>query len=81
MSPDVLWKRLVSTMYLNSAQSVFGVVSSFMMLMSLPPVLLRNVCLASWCAEQCSRKCCMDSSAVGMLDKEVSHFSQCGVNA
>jgi len=59
----VPWKCPVSATYLNNMCSIFGMVSSFVMLMSLLPVLLHSVCLAVWCAGQCIRKCCMDSSA------------------
>jgi hypothetical protein len=62
MSQKVLWKCPVSATYLNGAQSVLGVVSSFMILISLLPVLLCRVCLALWCAKQWSKKCCTDSS-------------------
>ena len=63
MSLKVLRKRPVSATYLNNACSTFGMVSSFVMLMSLPPVLLCSVCLAVQCTGQCIRKCCMVSSA------------------
>jgi hypothetical protein len=49
-------------MYRNSTGSVLAVVNNFVMLMSLPPVLLRKICLAAWCAGQCSMKCCTVSS-------------------
>jgi hypothetical protein len=44
-------------MYRNSAGSVLGVMTVFVIFMSLPPVQLRRVCLASLCAGQCSMKC------------------------
>jgi hypothetical protein len=62
MSPKVLWNRLVAAMKRNSACRVFDIVSSFVMLMSLPPVLLRKICLAAWCAGQCSMRCSTVSS-------------------
>jgi hypothetical protein len=61
-SPKALCHLPVSAMYLNNALSVFGVVSSFVMLMSRPPVLFHNVCLAALCAGQCNIKCCTVSS-------------------
>ena len=41
----------------NNMQSVFGVVSSFMMLMAAPPVLFHSTCLVGWCAVQCRIRC------------------------
>ena len=38
-----------------------AVVNSLDRLMLCPPVLCHILCLASWCAVQCSRKCCTDS--------------------
>ena len=62
ISPKVLWKCPVLATYLNSVHNVLGEVSSFVMSMFLPPVLLHSICLALWWAGQWSRKCCTDSS-------------------
>ena len=58
ISPKVLLNHPVVAIYQNSASSILGVVKSFVMFISLPPVLLHSACLAAWCAVQCSRKCC-----------------------
>jgi hypothetical protein len=61
-SPNVSCSRLVSAKNLNRARSVFVDVSILVTSMFLPPVLARNVCLAAWCAGQCSSRCCTVSS-------------------
>lgn len=53
----VLWNWLVVLKYLKSAGSVLGVIRSYVMLMFLPPMLLRRICLASRCVVQCSMRC------------------------
>ncbi|KAF8237039.1 hypothetical protein L208DRAFT_1249487, partial [Tricholoma matsutake] len=47
ISPIVSLHRPVSVAYLNSAQSVFLIVKSFVMFISLPPILFRKFCLAA----------------------------------
>ncbi|KAF8230250.1 hypothetical protein L208DRAFT_1476855 [Tricholoma matsutake] len=59
MSPKVLWNWPIMAMKRNSAHKVFGIISNFVMLISLPLVLLHKICLAAWCAGQCSMRCSM----------------------
>jgi hypothetical protein len=47
---------------MKSVQSVFIPVKSFIRSMFLPPMLFHSRCLASWCAQQCNKKCCTISS-------------------
>lgn len=61
-SPNVSCSLLVYAKNRNSACSDFGDVRIFVMSMFLPPMLFRSVCLAPWCAGQCSRRCCTISS-------------------
>ena len=56
-----LRNRPVSAINRNRAGRDLAVVNSLGRLTSRPPVLCRNFCLASWCAVQCSIKCCTDS--------------------
>ena len=57
----LLRKRPVSATYLKRARSSLGLVNNLAMLISLPPMLFRSTCLASWCAGQCKMKCCIVS--------------------
>jgi len=72
ISPKVSWKRLVAAMKWKSTCSVFGVVSSFLMLMAAPPMLFRSICLAGWCALQC-RRC---STTVSLFCWHAGHVGE-----
>lgn len=72
MSPKVLWDRPVMAMKWNSAHRVFGIVSNFVMLISLPLVLLRKICLVAWCAGQCSMRC----STVLLCCRHAGHIGE-----
>jgi hypothetical protein len=62
ISLKVSWNRLVAVINWNRAQSVLGIVSSFVMLMAAPPMLFCSTCLVAQCAVQCRMRCSTVSS-------------------
>lgn len=68
----LLWKRLVSAINWKRACKYLAVVNNLAILMSCPPVFVCRVCLAPWCAGQCSIRCW----TVSGLCKHAGHIGE-----